>query len=801
MHSFFQDIRFAIRVLVKGYGLTLIAVITLALGIGANTAVFSLVDALLFKPLPLPQPDRIVYIFNSNPQVGSDQIRVTSGDFLDWKAQSSSFEKMGLMRSGTANLAGVDRPEEISITYAQAGTMEILSHAARGRLFSIEEELPGNDRVLLLTDRFWKNRYGSDPEVLGREVTINSETYEVIGILPPELSMMWNLVDVWMPLALKSDEIDRTTHEYFAMARLKPGISNRSAQTEMDGIEARLAAEYPDTSGKWGINVMSIRDTFIGRESQLAFFFLLFAVAFVLLIACTNVANLLLAKSSARQREMAVRSALGAGRWRIVRQLVSESFVLALLGAVVGVLLAIWGLDVFVANLPEFINMKEGIRVSQRSLLFTGGATVIAALLFGITPALRASRVNLVDSLKESSQSTSDSGSKRRGRDVLVIGQIAMAMALVICTGLMVRSFLFAMNIEGGFNKDDIITMRVSLPEYAYGEESDQLAFFRDVVRNVREIPGVEAASTGIGSPFDGMPQTRLQVEGFQENEDAVDIFTYFNKIDTGYFETFEIPLIDGRTFNEFDQKEDSDAVIVSDALALRFWPEESALGKRIRLGASEEWSTIIGVVPSTVLILDDLKKELEAYRPLATKPNRTLTVFARTMGDPRDVIAPLQQAVWSIDSSLPVAEAATMEDILKRYLGAYSTFVGLLMALAGIALTLSCVGLYGVIAYSVQLRTREMGIRMALGAKDRDVLRLVLLRGVIITLAGVLIGIILATLLSKLLASVMIGVSPTDPVTYLGIGAALILVALCASYIPARRATKIDPMVALRYE
>ncbi|MCH7545600.1 MAG: FtsX-like permease family protein [Planctomycetes bacterium] len=550
-----------------------------------------------------------------------------------------------------------------------------------------------------------------------------------------------------------------------------------------------------------GIRLAPIRELMIDKESQLAFVFLLFAVAFVLLIACTNVANLLLAKSSARQREMAIRSALGAGKWRIVRQLISESSVLALIGAGLGVLLAIWGLDILVASLPERVALNSDIHVSERSLIFTALASLVAALMFGLAPAFRASRVNLVDSLKEGMQSTSASSSRRRGRDLLVIGQIAMAMALVLCTGLMTKSFLNILDVPTHFNRDGLMTMTVDLPEYDYEEEHDLTAFYREATERLRAIPGVQSATASDGNPIGNMNRIELKVDGYEAPSDEIKIWTFTNYVETDYFETMQIPLIDGRFLSSLDGEDGQTVAIVSEVLATRFWPDESAIGKRFQLGTDETWLTIVGIVPSIRVSLIDPAPGLEVTIPISQSPTRQMTFYVRTDGDTQMLISPMKSAIGEIDVNLPVSNVLTLNQVIIDNIGAYGTLVGILITLAGIALLLSCVGLYGVIAYTVELRTRELGIRIALGAKAGDVLRLVLWRGVIITLIGVVIGLGLAAALAMLLKNVMFGVSPTDPTTYLQISAVLMLVAIVACYIPARRATKVDPMVALRYE
>ncbi|MCZ6837154.1 MAG: ABC transporter permease [Planctomycetota bacterium] len=803
MYSFIQDIRFAFRVMVKNYGLTSIAVLTLALGIGANTAIFSLVDALLIKPLPFPDPDRLVFLWNKNPNLSFNQIGLTNEDFLDYQKQSSSFEAMALYEYDSATLTGSGTPQEINLIRAQPEMLSLHNLPAELGRFYTNDELEGMDDVIVLSHSFWQSRYGGDVNIVGQEISLKHETRTIIGVLPKAFTINWNRVDAWVPLVLGPDDLNRENHNCRAVARLLPGVSLDAAQVELSNIASRLGQEYPDTNASWDVVLESYRDDVIDKDGQLAFLFLSFAVAFVLLIACTNVANLLLARSSARQREFAVRIALGAGRWRMMRQLISESLVLAVLGGIGGLLFAMWGMDAMVASLPERIPLKDEINLNPRTLSFTAMASLVSALLFGLTPAIRSAKVSLVESLKDGTSSTSASKARRRGRDALVVGQIAMAMALVLCTGLMVKSFLNIMKFDPGYNMSQILTMQVKLSDSDYQSDEQKNQFTNQLVERVRSLPGVIVATASYDIPLGSFPQSTLHVQGFENPDENAELWTPFNYIGTDYFKTLRTSILEGREFTDQDEADSPGVAMVNTFLADRFWPGESALGKLIRLddGEDDPWIMVVGVVENTIMDFMDPNAEFEVYLPTTQAPRSRMNFMARTEGDPHALVASMQGAVWAIDPNLPISVVQTIDDRFEENFSTYGTFVGMMFALASIALVLSCVGLYGVMAFTVQMRTQELGIRLALGATTRDVLSLILRRGIGITMIGVIIGAVMATVLARLLESIMLDVTPTDPVIFLGVGGMLVFVALLACYLPARRATKIDPLKSLRYE
>jgi len=803
MRSLMQDSRFAVRMLLKRPGLTAIAVLTLALGIGANTAVFSLVDTLMFRPLRFEDPDRLVLVWNTNPNIGFDEITVTTADYRDVKAQSNSFDAMGLHRYDSAVLTGDGAPQQLTVIAVDADVMGLHGLAPlHGRMLDAADFDEGGSDAVVLGHGLWQSRFGGRPEIVGGTITLNNQDRTVVGVLPRDYEDIYRDADAWTPLLLVPDEIERTSHNSRIVGRLRQGVSVEAAQADLDAIAARLASEYPATNANWGLRLETFRDDIVNRQSRLAFIFLLFAVGFVLLIACTNVANLVMARAAARRREFAVRAALGARRSRLVVQMIVESLMLAVAGAGAGVVLAYWGLDVLVASLPDIVPLLQEIRVNGRSLVFTAAAGLIAALLFGLMPALRSSRVELVEALKDSGPSATAGRRLGRGRDLLVMGQVAMAMALVLCSGLMIRSFLNAVRFDPGYAKQQLMTMRLDLPAHTYENEARREVFIRDVVQRVRNQPGVVNAAAALDRPVGALPRVTLHVDGYEPPAETAEIWAAFNYVTPGYFQTLGIPVMAGRSVTDFDGPEAEPVAVINQALADRFWPGDDALGRRIRIDSEENpWLTVVGVVANTTLDMIDRTPVIEVYRPFAQAPRPRVNLIARTEGDPHAAISSLQAAVWSIDPDVPIADTRSMEQLFIDDLGAYGSFVGLLLTLAAIALVLSCVGLYGVIACGVAMRTREMGIRIALGAQAGHVLRLVLTRGVVITAVGVVVGMVLAWMLAKLLQSVMVDVSITDPLTYIALGALLLAVALAASYIPARRATRIDPLKALRHE
>ncbi|UCE59728.1 MAG: ABC transporter permease [Phycisphaerales bacterium] len=819
MSTFIQDLRFALRMLAKSPGFTAAVVLTLALGIGANTAVFSVVNGLVFRPLAYPEPDRLVHLFTANPQLmaenpteGWDRINISGSDFYDWRSQSKSFIDMGICRYTSYNLTGGDRPERVIAASASAALLPVLRYDAKiGRIFGPEEDRPGNEQVALLADSFWQRRFGGDPSIIGRTIMLDGSPFEVLGVLPAEMERAWgrfdawNHFDIWTPFAFAPDYHVRTWRSFKAIGRLKPGVTIAEAQAEMEVIAAGLAKAYPESNKGYTINVTPILEVVIGGETKRAMFALMAAVGFVLLIACVNVVNLLLARANARSKEFAVRAALGANRRRMVRQMLTECTVLSLIGAALGTLLALWGVEILVAVLPDTVPRKHEITVNREVLLFTLGLSLVAVVLFGLAPSLKGSRVNHNEILKAGTRLGPVKKARRLKHDSILVGQVAMAFALLISAGLMLRSFLHMRAADPGFNPQQLLTMRTKLAGDQYWDLKPRMAFIQQAVHRIRAVPGVTQAAAVSTLPCDRLDSWNyMTIEEYTEPHARQGLFLGHVVVTPAFFETMQIPLVAGRDFTDLDNRESPGVAIVNEALAQRFWPGEDAIGKRLKYGARDSdapWSTVVGVV-------DDVKQRglreatrFEVYRPYAQRSPLTMSFAVRTVIDPLAATSAVQSAVWGVDPGLPVYRVRSMEDIVFDEIGVWGVVAGLLAVFAAVALVLSAVGLYGLTSYSVNRRTHEIGIRIALGAQSETVLRMVITRSMILVLAGICAGVALALLLGSALQSLMYAVSPTDPITFVAVALLMIVIALLANYIPARRATQVDPMVALRCE
>jgi len=818
MKTVIQDLRFACRTFAKSPGFTLAVVVTLALGIGGNTIVFSAVSGMWIKSLDFSEANRLVLLFSSNPALASanptygwDRSNVSANNFFDWRARSSTFVDMGICRYATYNLTGTDRPERVIMARASASLLPTLGYDAMlGRLFTEDEDRPGSDRVLLLSERYWKSRFDADPDIAGKTISLDDIPFTVIGVLPRELELawgrfpgVWDYFDVWAPFAFSPSEFGRGHRSYRAIGRLKPGVTIAAAQSEMTGIAAQLAQAYPQTNRGYTVNVMGMVDGLLGPESKSALVTLSLAVAFVLLIACVNVANLLLARANLREHEFAIRSALGAGRGRLARQLLTEAAALAAIGGVVGLLLAYWGIDLLVAVLPDTVPRKDQIGVDGSALLFTTVISVLVAIAIGLAPAMRSP--SAAETLKSGGRAVSAGRWKRLGLDLLVVGQVSLALALVTCATLMMKSFVHLRDLDPGFNAQHVLTMRTSLPEQRYATSAQRRLFFDSVLANMRaagEVDEVAAVST---LPCDGLDTwSRCTVEDRPAVDTQETQLVGTVVITPDYFEVLGMTLLRGRGFTEVDGPDSEQVVVVSQNLAQHDWPGTDPIGKRLKYGDQDSkapWLTVVGVVAPIKQTGFGREARMETYRPYAQVPHRTMTIVARTTTAPRAAWLPTRAAIRSVDPDQAVYRVRTMEEVVHREVAPLGVVAGLLGGFAFVALTLASVGLYGLMAYTVSGRTREIGVRMALGAQSRDVLRLILGRSLRLTLYGVLGGVAAGLLLGRALEVLVFDISPSDPVTFVQATVVLSLVALLASYIPARRATKVDPIMALRCE
>jgi predicted permease len=808
MSNLWQDLRYAARMAMKNPGFTSIAVITLALGIGINSAIFSVVNALLVRPLPFDDLDRIVALWERVPSQGVERNETAAANYFDWSAQQTSFSRTGVYRGWSANLTGDDNPENMVGYLVSASLFDVLGvRPLHGRAFTAEEEQPGKENVVILNYGLWQRRFGGDPGIVGKTISLNGVARTVVGVMPPEFNYPRG-GQLLAPLALTPDQArNRGSHYMLAVARLKPGVSPAQAQAELDTIMARLEREHPNTNTGRGIGVFPLLEDTVRFYSQ-ALLTLMCAVGFVLLIACANVANLMLARAAGRDKEMAIRTALGASRWRIVRGLFTESLLLALIGGVFGVLLAFWASDLFKSAIPaaffDFIPGWKHIGVDMHVLTFTLSLSMLTGLLFGLAPALQASKPDLNAALKDKSSIGSGRSGKRRLRSALVIAEVALSLVLLVGAGLMMKSFIRLIGADPGFNAENVLTMELALPYAKYREADQREAFYRQLLERVEALPGVESAGAVNHLPLGGSnTSTSFLVEGVPEPPPGQDFDGRWRVCSPHYFRALGMTLREGRAFTDQDRAGAQPVVIVNETLARKYWPNESAIGKRIRFTgdtARNPWMQVVGVVR-------DVKHELnlevtpEYYLPHAQDAWGEMVLVARARGEPAALASAIRGEVLQLDEDQPVSRIRAMEQVSAESVMLQRHSVVALSVFASLALVLAAIGLYGVMSYTVTQRTNEIGIRVALGANPRDVMKLVIVQGMALVLFGVASGSIASLGLARLIEPLLFEVDPTDPLIFSASAALLATAALLACWIPARRATKVDPMVALRQE
>jgi putative ABC transport system permease protein len=811
MEALWQDLKYGVRMLAKSPGFTAVAVIALALGIGANTAIFSVVNAVLIRSLPFKDPDRLVMVWERNRPRNRDQNVISPANYLDWQDQNTVFEQMSAVFDYRANLTGVDDPEELRTQVVTANFFDLLGvNAALGRTFVAEEGMEGHDNVVVLGQSLWKRRFGGDPAMVGKTIKLSGQDFAVIGIAPADFqflikggSLTGKQAELWMPMTFSPNSRVRRGRHMTAVARIKPGITLAQAQADMDGIAANLEKQYVEFNTGWGVNLVPLRTQLVGAIRP-ALFVLLGAVAFVLLIACANVANLLLARAATRQREIAIRTALGAGRWRVIRQLLTEATVLAALGGGFGLLLAMWGVDLLLALTPKDLLGLQRVGIDYRVLGFTFAVSVLTGVLFGLAPALEASRPNLNESLKEGGRGAVTGGRSHRLRDLFVVAEIALALVLLIGSGLMIRSFARLQSVDPGFDANSLLTARVLLPNLRYGQDPQCKAFFKQLTERVAALPGVRSVGTVSYLPIAGLgAATRFDIEGRPPLPPGQQLVGDVRVVDGGYFGTMRIPLLRGRTFSERELTDESHVVVINETMARDYFPGEDPIGKRVTISMKDENvpSEIIGVVRDARYVALDTAVRPMTYWPYPELVYSGMTLVVRTEGEPLALAEAVRREVLAIDNDQPIADVRTMEAWVSDSVSKARFSTMLLGIFAGVALLLAAVGIFGVMSYAVSERTHEIGLRMALGAQTSDVLALVVRQGMVLALIGVGIGLGAAFVLTRVLASLLYGVSATDPLTFAVIAVLLASVALFACYLPARRAAKVDPMVALRYE
>jgi len=805
MTTLLQDLRYALRWLVKNPGFTAVAVLTLALGIGANAAIFSVVRGILLKPLPYPQPERLVQIWEKAERRGRvrDEIPFAPPVFRDWREQNRSFEDVAAYSDWTFNMTGGEAPERLPATIVSAGFFRLLGvKPLAGRTFAPGEDTPGHDAVAVISSRLWARRFGRDPRAVGSAVTLDGESYVVIGVVESGLPL-YNLdpgSEIYVPASHGQALDNRQGHYLNAIGRLKPGVSLAAARTDLAAVAARLEREHGTTDQGFQANLVPARDQMVG-EVRPALLAMLAAVAVVLLIAAANVANMLLARASSREKEIAVRVALGAGRGRLLRQLLTESLLLALGGSLVGLLIAFWGVDLLKAAAPSDIPRLAEVHVDAGVVLFALGVAIATGLVFGLVPAWQGSRSALADGLKDRGTSATRRGG--RLRNGLVAAELALSLVLVVGAALLLQSFSRLSHARLGFEPGDVLTFQLDLSGARYADDAAAAAFHDRLLERLRRLPGVAAAASISGLPLTAERTMNLafSVEGRPPDPSKIATARY-NSVDPDFFRALRVPLVRGRLFSAGDAAGAPRVAVVSETMARVYFPGEDPLGKRISLARDgTEWTTVVGIVGDTRDVSPDRAPEPQMYMPYAQRPLGGISVLLRSSRSPRALTSEAHAAISALDPEQPVYEFRTMDEVVASSLG-QPRFRTLLLALfGGLALALASVGIYGVMAYSVSQRTQEIGIRMALGAAAGDVLRLVLGQVLRLALVAVGVGIAGALAMSHSLSSLLYGVRPTDPATFAAVALLLVGVAGLAAYVPARRAARVDPTVALRNE
>ena len=815
MTRLWQDIRYGVRSLWKRPGFTAVAVITLALGIGANTAIFSVVNATLLRPLPFKDPDRVVMLWGFLPKMAqtTDKLPASAPNFLTLRDQNHSFENMSAFRSWAWQLTGGGQPEllrgaRVSSDFFQA----VGANPVLGRSFRPEEDMPSRAPVAIISYGFWQRHFGADQNLIGKTITLTGQSVMVVGVMPRGFQFPGgaNMIpglqfalqnDVWMPLALTDDEKARQGNLNLAViGRLKPGVSANQAETDLRALERDLPL------GKIGytINVLPLQQQMVGKIRKLLIV-LLATVALVLLIACANIANLLLARATSRQKEIAIRAALGAGRIRLIRQLLTESLLLSLAGGAFGFLLAVWGSSLLVSLIPEDVPRIHEVSVDGRILAFTLLVSCVTGVVFGLVPALQASKLDLNESLKEGLRGTTAGLRQNRLRSLLVVSEVAMALVLLISAALLIKSFVRLLEVKPGFNPANVLTMDIQLPGLPpsrYAKDEEQTAFFQGLMDRIKALPGVDNAGAVVTLPLTGaFESTDVILPGQEALSGVQRPEADYTTVTPDFFSTMQIPLLQGRQFTTQDRHGAPGVIIINDILARICWPNENPIGKHFIVGFEKDPREIVGVVGSIKQTTLDAAARPAMYLPNLQSPNPGMTVLVRTSGAPLAMAAAVRDQVWAIDKNVPVTQIQTMEQVFGTSV-AQPRFSMLVVGLfAALALVLASVGIYGVMAYSVSRRVHEIGVRMALGARTGQVLQLVLKEGLTLTLLGIAIGLVGAFGLTRVMATLLFGVSAKDPFTFAGVSILLAAVALLACYVPARRATKVDPLVALRYE
>ncbi len=819
--TFLNDLRYGARMLLKNPGVTIIVIIALALGIGANTAIFSVVNAVLIRPLPYDDSDRLIFLNEKSAVL--DEMSISYPNFLDWRTHNQTFEKMGVYNRASYNLTGAGEAERIVTGQVSADLFSVLRvNAAHGRVFTNEEDKPGGTPVVVLSHGLWQRRFGGQTNILNQAITLNSKQYTVIGIMP-ESYLYPSRVEMWVPVGQLSDQPSwqsRGNHPgLYGVARLKPGVTFEQADADMNTLAANLEKQYPDTNAGNRVRLRPLLEIFV-TDVRRALWVIFGAVGFVLLIACANIANLLLARATARRKEMAIRTAVGASRWRIARQLLTESILLSVIGGTIGLLLARWGIALILYVSPDAIPRSREIGLDWTVLAFTIGISFLTGIVFGLIPAIQAGEVDVHETLKETGRGNSG---RQWLRSSLVVMEVATTLVLLIGAGLMIRSFYLLQKVNPGFSHEHLTSFSVSLPQKKYANEEARASFYNRLLENIRAVPGVELSAAASGLPLGNNGwQTSFMIEGQPPPPREQMPLMEACLVTPDYFRAMNIPVLRGRGFTDRDDRSHLagrdlsklnenqrsiagvNSIVVDEEFAKRYWPNEDAVGKRVRLGTAADAPVleVLGVVGRVKMeSLNQNSDRVQGYFAFNQTPQGGMTVVIKGASDPNQLINSVRGAVKEIDPDQPIYNPRTMDEIRAESVAPERLNLTLLSLFAGIALVLAIVGIYGVMSYSVTQRTHEIGIRMAIGARPRDVFKMILGHGMKLALIGVGIGLVSAFGLTRLMETMLFGVNPTDVTTFASISILLITVALLACYLPGRRATKVEPTISLRYE
>ena len=812
MQTLLRDLQYATRMFLKNPAFTVITVITLALGIGANTAIFSVVNTLLMRPLPYSNPDQLVMVWENLRKDNNPHNAVAPANFVDWKEQNKSFQQMAAFTAPVNyNFTGGDMPERVVGARVSAGFFQMLGvQPVQGRLFNDEEDQPGNNQVIIISHGLWQRRFGSDPTLIGKQFILSERTFTLVGILPANFRMPPDFqfstlsnVDVWTPLALSADgKKRRSSHSFNVVARLRgSGDSVRQAQAEMDLIGQNLQEQYPATNKGWGVTVSPLKEEFVGKV-RVVLLVMFAAVSFVLLIAIVNVANLQLVRSNGRRREMAMRAALGATRMRVVRQLLTESILMSLIAGVLGCVLAWVGVRAIVAISPANILRIGDIGVDRWVLGYTLLISVITGVLFGLAPAIFASKTELTETLKEGGRGGEGLRSKRLHK-LLVVTETALALVLLVGAGLMVRSFRQLQQVDPGFDAPNVLTMQVALPALKYKTPEDAVAFYDQAIQRLEGLPGVEAAAKVSELPFSGDQfDNAFSIEGRPPQAEGEKLSANLRLVSADYFRAMGIPVLRGRAFTTQDAQAKPAVVVINEAMAKRFWPQEDPLGRRLTIDLNEPGPReIVGIVKNIRHYSLDVEPKAEMYVPNLSLSQNIMSLVVRSNKDPLSLASAARQEVLAIDKNQPIYNVKTMKDLVDESVATQHFSMWMLACLAGVALILAAVGIYGVIAYWVTQRLHEIGIRIALGAASRDILRMIIGQSMTLALIGVGLGLVVAFIMTRLMRTLLYGISASDPIAFVVAALLLAGVAFMAALFPARKATRVDAIGALRQQ